>query len=68
MALKVEGDNLVVQRVYNGGGGGGEGEGKGRVMTAPSKEEASMYQNLDFMSKKQGAITTSNVYAEEVDE
>ena len=68
MALKVEGDNLVVQRVYNGGGGGGEGEGKVRVMTVPSKEEASMYQNLDFMSKNQGAIMTANVYAEDVDE
>ena len=65
--MKLEGDNLVVHRLHNGGV---EGEGKGRgAAVIPSKEEASMYQNLDFMSKKPpGTVTTTaNVYLEDVD-
>ena len=53
--MKLEGDNLVVHRLHNGGV---EGEGKGRgAAVIPSKEEASMYQNLDFMSKKLLALS-----------
>ena len=44
--VKIEGDNLVVQRTPNGHvwGPGGEGEG--------GKDETTMYQNLEFMNKK----------------
>ena len=62
--MKIEGENLVVHRTPNGGHVGGEGEGgKGG-----GKEEASLYQNLDFMSKRgSDGITTANVYMEDTD-
>ena len=60
----IEGENLVVHRTPNGGHVGGEGEmGKGG-----GREEAALYQNLDFMSKRgSDSITTANVYMEDTD-
>ncbi|CAI8029348.1 Protein Dok-7, partial [Geodia barretti] len=62
--MMIEGENLVVHRTPNGGHVGGEGEmGKGG-----GREEAALYQNLDFMSKRgSDSITTANVYMEDTD-
>ena len=65
--MKIEGENLVVHRTPHNGHMGGpvqgaEGEG--------GREEAAMYQNLDFMSKRGGGadgITAANVYMEDTD-
>ena len=65
--MKIEGENLVVQRVSNGHGGlGVEGEGKRRgEMVFSGKDEVTMYQNLDFMNKK--SCNSTDVYVEDTD-
>ena len=65
--MKIEGENLVVQRISNGHGGlGGEGEGQRRGEEVVSgKDEGIMYQNLDFMNKKSASST--DVYVEDTD-
>ena len=64
--MKIEGENLVVQRPPNIplGVQGAEGE----VRTG-AKDETVTYQNLDFMNKKSstGIITNANIYAEDTD-
>ena len=65
--MKIEGENLVVQRISNGHGGlGVEGEGKRRgELVISDKDEGIMYQNLDFMNKK--SASTTDVYVEDTD-
>ena len=64
--MMIEGENLVVHRIPNGGVG--EGEGRGEAVF-PGKDEVGMYQNLDFKSKRSSGMiaTTSNVYMEDTD-
>ena len=62
--MRIEGENLVVQRTGNGGMGVGGDPGE-------VGEGAAMYQNLDFMNKRgSDGVNTSNaanVYVEEPD-
>ena len=61
--MRIEGENLVVQRTGNGGMMGVSGD-PGEV-----GEGAAMYQNLDFMNKRgsDGTNTSNAVYVEEPD-
>ena len=68
--MKIEGENLVVQRTSNGhhsGGPGYEGEG-GRGRGDMGNEVGITYQNLNFMNKRpEDTITNSNIYMEDTD-
>lgn len=61
---KIEGENLVVQRISTDREGSKRGGRTSAMFTG--KEEPGMYQNIDFMNKK-STTSTNYVYIEDTD-